>query len=407
MATAVTHRGHRRLRRLGLAALVLVLLTAPITYSYARALTGPGHDSMAARSVEWLRAHRMGWLVDTAERRWFATHQAKVGGTPDAHVLTPPAAAHPDPASATTAAPRTAPAAPAVPTTSVAPPTSADALAARLAPPPPLPSPSPTPFPGEGTWLPLGPAIHGAPGAYVTSTRPDAVHSSSVVAVAWFDPHVVAFRQFPGLWIPGAPWDRPAEVPLEDRGRLIATFSGGFRLGSSHGGMMLGGQVQRPTRDGAATLAIDAAAVPSIGAWNQDIPATGAFDSVRQNLDLIVADGQPNPALATDPNRLWGFTGPANHQFVWRSGAGVLPDGALVWIGGPGLSISTLADLFVRVGAVRAMQLDINHEWVQFNTYSDVNGAIHGSRLLKDMRGPDDRWLSQDTRDFFAVFARP
>jgi hypothetical protein len=401
----VTHRGHRRLRRLGVAALVVALLTAPITYSYARALTGPGHDSAAARSVEWLRDHKMGWLVDTAERRWFATHQAKVGGTPDAHVLTPPAAAHPDAASATTAAPR---AVPTTPTTSVAPPsTSADPLAARLDPPPPLPSPSPTPFPGEGVWLTLGPAIHGAPGAYVTSTRPDAVHSSSVVAVAWFDPRVVAFRQFPGLWIPGAPWDRPAEVPLEDRGRLIATFSGGFRLGSSHGGMMLGGQVQRPTREGAATLAIDAAAVPSIGAWNQDIPATGAFDSVRQNLDLIVADGQPNPALATDPNRLWGFTGPANHQFVWRSGAGILPDGALVWIGGPGLSISTLADLFVRVGAVRAMQLDINHEWVQFNTYTNVSGAIHGSRLLKDMRGPDDRWLSQDTRDFFAVFARP
>ena len=95
----IAHRGHRRLRRLGVAALVVVLLTAPITYSYARALTGPGHDSMAARSVEWLRDHRMGWLVDTAERRWFATHQAKVGGTPDADVLTPPAAAYPDPAS--------------------------------------------------------------------------------------------------------------------------------------------------------------------------------------------------------------------------------------------------------------------------------------------------------------------
>ena len=53
------------------------------------------------------------------------------------------------------------------------------------------------------------------------------------------------------------------------------------------------------------------------------------------------------------------------------------------------------------------MQLDINHEWVQFNTYSNENGTIHGSRILKDMRGPDDRWLSQDTRDFFAVFARP
>ena len=159
-------------------------------------------------------------------------------------------------------------------------------------------------------------------------------------------------------------------------------------MGSSHGGMILGGNVQRATRDGAATFAIDARAVPTIGAWNQDLPASAPYDSVRQNLDLIVADGKPNPALATDPNRLWGFTGPANHEFVWRSGAGILANGALVWIGGPGLSISTLADLFVRVGAVRAMQLDINHEWVQFNTYKTVNGAVHGTRVLKDMRVP-------------------
>ena len=34
----------------------------------------------AARTVEWLRDHKMGGLVDTAERRWFATHQARVGG---------------------------------------------------------------------------------------------------------------------------------------------------------------------------------------------------------------------------------------------------------------------------------------------------------------------------------------
>ncbi|HEX6785794.1 MAG TPA: hypothetical protein VF076_01240, partial [Acidimicrobiales bacterium] len=118
MGTAiVARRGHRRRRRLGLAALAFVVLTAPITYSYVRALTGPGHDSAAARSVEWLRDHKMGWLVDTAERRWFATHQARVGGTPDVHVLTPPASAHPGPAPATTA---TGHAAPTAPTTSVA-----------------------------------------------------------------------------------------------------------------------------------------------------------------------------------------------------------------------------------------------------------------------------------------------
>lgn len=388
---------------------MLVVVATPVAYSYGRALTGPGHDSAAARSVEWLRDHRMGWLVDRAERKWFASHQAKLGGTPDAHVLTRPSASYSSGPS-TTVDPPSRPAEiarPAPQVSATSPPTTVDPLSLRLAPPAALVSPAATPFPGEGSWLPLGPDIHGSPGAYVSSIRPDAVHLSSVVGVAWFDPHVVAFRQFPGLWIPGAPWDRPPQVPPADQARLIATFAGGFRLGSSHGGMILGGREQRPTRDGAATFAVDPGGVPSIGAWNQDVATVGPWDSVRQNLDLIVQNGQPNPALATDPNRLWGFTGPANHQFVWRSGAGILANGALVWVGGPGLSISTLADLFVRLGAVRAMQLDINHEWVQFNTYTNVNGAIHGTRLLKDMRGPDDRWLSEDTRDFFAVFARP
>ena len=390
-------RAHHRLRW---AALAFVVAIAPVTYSYARALTGPGYDSVAARSVEWLRDHRMGGVVDFAERRWFASHQARVGGTPDAHVLTPSVT---DGAGQPSTTATTAPARPA----RVAPTARAvSSFTDRLGPPAPVRSPAPDPFPGEGGWLPLGPPIHGAPGAYITSTRPDAIHLSSVVAVAWFDPHAVAFRQFPGVWIPGAPWDRPPEVPAADRSHLIATFSGGFRLGSSHGGMLLGGQVQRGLRGGAATLAVDRKAVPAIGAWGPDLSPTAPYDSVRQNLDLIVRGGRPNPALITDPNRLWGFTGPANHEFVWRSGAGVLANGALVWIGGPGLSISSLADLFVRLGAVRAMQLDINHEWVQFNTYRTVNGAVHGTRLLKDMRGPDDRWLSEDTRDFFAVFAR-
>ena len=35
----------------------------------------------------------------------------------------------------------------------------------------------------------------------------------------------------------------------------------------------------------------------------------------------------------------------------------------------PGLNITDLADLLVRAGAVRAMELDINTDWVNFSVY--------------------------------------
>ena len=49
-------------------------------------------------------------------------------------------------------------------------------------------------------------------------------------------------------------------------------------------------------------------------------------------------------------------------------------DGALVYVGGPGLDIADLANILVRAGAVRAMELDINTDWVNFSTYQPPIG---------------------------------
>ncbi len=56
-------------------------------------------------------------------------------------------------------------------------------------------------------------------------------------------------------------------------------------------------------------------------------------------------------------------------------------------------------------GAVRAMQLDINHEWVQFNTTYAVgcDGRVHGLEQLSAMTHTNGRYLSTDSRDFIAV----
>ncbi|MEO5899602.1 MAG: hypothetical protein ABIR68_05665, partial [Ilumatobacteraceae bacterium] len=122
---------------------------------------------------------------------------------------------------------------------------------------------------------------------------------------------------------------------------------------------------------------------------------------------LIVDGGAVVARLVQDPNRAWGFTGPANKSAVWRSGAGITADGALVWIGGPGLTIQALADSLVRAGAIRGMQLDINHDWVELNTYTTAaDGGVVGTRILPGMQHSGNRWLSEDTRDFVAVFER-
>ncbi len=93
--------------------------------------------------------------------------------------------------------------------------------------------------------------------------------------------------------------------------------------------------------------------------------------SVRQNLDLLVDNGQPVPGLDATDTTKWGAT-LGNAVYVWRSGLGVTADGALVYVGGPGLNITDLADLLVRAGAVRAMELDINTDWVTFATLRPV-----------------------------------
>jgi len=276
-----------------------------------------------------------------------------------------------------------------------------------LAQPAPIVSPASPTIPGEGQWAPVGPTVEGYAGAYATLVRADAVHTSILAAVVWIDPHVLALRLFPGTKTPGGPFDRPNQVPDELQARLVGAFEGGFRQADSHGGIAFAGRECYPLREGAATLAIDHEGMPTVGLWGRDFRALEHYDGVRQNLDLIVDNGAPVPTLDTDQNKAWGFTGPKNNTFVYRSGIGQTADGALVWVGGPGFSVKTLAETLVRAGSVRGMQLDINQEWVQFNTYAiGPAGKVVGRKLMSDMSHTGDRFLTVDTRDFVAIMTR-
>jgi uncharacterized protein YigE (DUF2233 family) len=225
----------------------------------------------------------------------------------------------------------------------------------------------------------------------------------------WMDTKLLRAALFAGTQEPGgSSWYRYSEVPTTTRSRLAFTFNSGFRMNDARGGWYSEGRMAVPLVNGAASIVIDKNGTITVGQWGRDVRMTPDVVSVRQNLELIVDHGRPVPSLASDSFQMWGAT-LGNQALVWRSGVGVLPDGALVYAAAPGLSIRSLAALLADAGCVRAMELDINTDWTTANSYTAAPHSSFGTsphKLLSDMIRSEYRYLVPDERDFFALFTR-
>ena len=190
-------------------------------------------------------------------------------------------------------------------------------------------------------------------------------------------------------------------------------------MNQARGGYYTEGRMIVPLRPGAASLVIYADGSVDIGAWGSDVTMTRQVVSVRQNLLPLVAGGRPTPRAGTTRWRAWGSTcgatscSPAvpgiEHQ--WRSGLGITADGALVYVAGPALDPLQQAELLVRAGAIRGMQLDINPNWPVLVTYDPPGGGpaapANGSKLLASTaQGPATFFEASWARDFVTMSAR-
>lgn len=367
------------------ALLAVVVLLTPVWWSLGSALGDPGMGtSVPARLAEWFRGHGGSWIVTQAESLWYSHHQPPVGGKP-------PKGAIPAGTAAT-----------AVPHGSRAP---------HLPPPSPIaPIASPA-VSGEGQWHPAGRLVRGLPAVYETYLRPDTVHTSVVVGVAWMDTELLSARLYSGSTIPGSgPWQLTAPVSSSAASSLVAAFNSGFLMKNANGGYYSEGRTPFPLRNGAASLVIYRDGTATVGQWGRDVNMSSTVMAVRQNLDLLVDDGRPVPGLLANDTSKWGYT-LGNKVYVWRSGVGVTADGALVYAGGPDMNITSLADVLVHAGAVRAMELDINTDWVNFASFAPTTGgaasATNGTELLQNMAGSPSRYFANWwTRDFVTMSAR-
>jgi len=359
----------------------------PLWWSLGSALTDPGlGTSLSARFAEWARGHGGASIVTWVEREWYAHHQPPVGGTPQKGAIP----AHHSP---------------------VAPPVAH--APAHLPPPAPV-VPIATPaVAGEGQWQPAGRRVDGVPAVYETYLRPDTVHTSVVVGVAWMDTTLLRSALYSGSTVPGGgPWQDTAPISASAASSLVAAFNAGFRLSDAQGGYYTQGKTVAPLRTGAASFVISRDGSATVGQWGRDVAMTPDVVAVRQNLDLLVDGGRPVPGLNAADTTKWGFT-LGNKVYVWRSGVGVTANGALVYVGGPDLNISDLADVLVRAGAVRAMELDINTDWVNLATYAPATptglaAPSNGTDLLPTMAGAPNRYFEPWwSRDFITMSARP
>ena len=365
--------------------LVLVLVLVPIGWSYVAALRAPGSAPLSARTVEWIKEHHGGPAVIWFEKVWYAWHKPPVGGAPSGGIPVAQGPARHERRGSH----------------------NGSALPAHLPAPVAITPIAPHPLPHEGRWQAVGRTIDGSPAVRVTYLRPDPVHTSLLAGVMWMDTELLRAHLIAGTQVPGGSWPAGYKIPRPMYPRLAATFNSGFLLRDSNGGFYLNGATAAPLARGQASLVIYKNGMVDVGAWSTEVKMTPDVAAVRQNLWLLVNHGKPNRTLATDPNVTWGVT-VSGSVLVWRSGVGVTRDGALVYVDGPGLSASSLANLLIHAGAVRAMELDINTDWTNGYYYGPAHTptGFAAHPLLTSQFRPPTRYLVPDERDFFVMTVR-
>jgi len=271
---------------------------------------------------------------------------------------------------------------------------------------------------GQGAWSAAGRPVGGVPAVYETTLVPPG--GTQPAGLAWMDMGVLSARLYSGSGSPGGgPYRYTAPVAPAQAKTLVAAFNGGFKMNAARGGYYTEGRMIDPLRAGAASLVVYRDGSVDIGAWGSDVTMTPQVVSVRQNLVPLVAGGRPASLAASANWRAWGSTcgatscghGIPGVEHQWRSGLGITADGAVVYAAGPALDPLQLAQLLVRAGVIRGMQLDINPAWPVFVTYDPPAGTLaapsNGRKLLSStMQGPWTFFETWWARDFVTMSAR-
>ncbi|MCU1399473.1 MAG: hypothetical protein JWN62_2582 [Acidimicrobiales bacterium] len=372
-------------------------------------------DTLSERIATWGRDNNLGGVIDFLETRMYSTPPSK---QPAKQLALAPSITAPTFGGPTTVA---APAVPDPTTTTTAATAGADPAGGAAGPPatpaaattlPDVPAPLP-PAPlqplfqpalaGEGQWTPIAQAA-GQDAMWATSIRPFPAAGGVVASMVVIDQTHLRAGLFNGAEEPGGNWKRGNRVPAELQPALVAAMNGGFRFEHIKGGYVTEGVTVKPLRDGDATLAIGKDGHVVIGQLGRDLFDDGSWISLRQNLELIVDNGQSQVQHGIADGVWWGADY-GNRVYVPRSAVCELPDGRIAYALVGRVDATQLAESLINIGCVKAMQMDINGTWPVFFTFGlGADGAITSHFLDQRMGGDPNRYLNGSTKEFFAFF---
>lgn len=227
------------------------------------------------------------------------------------------------------------------------------------------------------------------------------------VSLLSFDQGLVQLRLHAGTGDPGGSgWRFGPSVIGAERRQLVAAFNGAFKFSTGAGGFESYGRVGASLQPGLGSIVTYVDGYTDIGAWHREVPAPGrAVASVRQNLQPLIDNGQP--ASNVDCRECWGATlGGVDDPA--RAALGITDHGRLIWAAGEHLTTSQLASTLIGAHVVRAVELDINPEWVAGYLYGHRGGQgpLAPVPVLADQRGIPGQFLAPWSRDFFSIDAR-
>jgi hypothetical protein len=273
------------------------------------------------------------------------------------------------------------------------------------------PSKPPKPPPPAHPEL-LGSAVSSAPTGFVPAVRWKGqtaawiARSSGGATLLSFNQPLVGLHLHTGTIDGGAAgWRFGPRVTGSERSSLVAAFNGGFKFDTGAGGFSSYDRVAVPLSAGLGSIVTYADGSTDIGAWHRGLPAAGKpVVSVRQNLSLLIDNG--NPAATLDCRSCWGATlGGVSDPA--RSALGVTADGHLIWAGGEHLTVAQLADALTSARVVRAVELDINPQWVAGYLYRHRGSALLTPvGVVTGQAGVPGSFLNAYSRDFFTIVGR-
>ena len=341
-----------------------------LVFSVGHALTMPGGGTVSERLAEWARDHYLGPVVTFGE--WLTYPPPKVGGKPSFALTGPSAGAGPG---AAARARRTG------------------GLSRR---PPPLQAVRGPPAARRG---PVAGARHGRRPARHLRHLPAREQRLHVLRGRHRldEPEPGAVRAAAGCRRPGpGHWKAQPYIAPGTRLGLLATFNGGFKIATSGGGFYLNGATGGTLTKGVASVVYYRDGQIAIGVWGGTVRMTPDVVGVRQNLHLIVAHGKI-PAIGGLQRREQPGAPPSAAATTCGGPASASPaTGGSIFVYGPALNVRELAELLKRAGAVTAMELDINPDWMSYMYYLPKHHPADPTpvNLLPDQIQPPDRYYA-------------